>query len=80
MVREAEAQIAADASLNHEYLPVPGMLAYTTAATRLLLGADSPAIAEGRVSANCIFLFLMKSNLFNFKGMTLGVLYIQSDF
>ena len=41
--------MAADQTLNKEYLPVPGLPDYRSAATKLLLGADSPAIAENRV-------------------------------
>lgn len=49
VVRTVEAQMAADQTLNHEYLPVPGLPDYRSAATKLLLGADSPAIAQNRV-------------------------------
>ena len=49
VVRQVESQLAADQSLNHEYLPVAGLPEFRTAAARLLLGADSPAITEGRV-------------------------------
>ncbi len=49
VVRTVEAQMAADQTLNHEYLPVPGLPDYRTAAAKLLLGADSPAIAQNRV-------------------------------
>jgi aspartate aminotransferase len=51
VVRKVESQLAADQSLNHEYLPVAGLPEFRTAAARLLLGADSPAITEGRVDA-----------------------------
>ncbi|KAK6021975.1 hypothetical protein OSTOST_12341, partial [Ostertagia ostertagi] len=40
--------IAADESLNHEYLPVLGMEAFTEAACHLVLGDNSPAIKAGR--------------------------------
>ena len=49
VVRAVEAQMAADQTLNKEYLPVPGLPDYRSAATKLLLGADSSAIAENRV-------------------------------
>ena len=49
VVRAVEVQMAADQTLNKEYLPVPGLPDYRSAATKLLLGADSPAIAENRV-------------------------------
>ena len=38
-------------SLDHEYLPITGLPEYTVAAAKLILGADSPAIAEGRVTS-----------------------------
>lgn len=39
-----------DPNLNHEYLPIAGLPEFTSAAQKLILGADSPAIKEGRVS------------------------------
>ena len=38
-----------DHTLDHEYLPILGLPEYTSAAAKLILGADSRAIAEGRV-------------------------------
>lgn len=38
-----------DPSIDHEYLPITGLPEFTSAAARLILGADSPAIAEKRV-------------------------------
>ncbi|XP_064600448.1 aspartate aminotransferase, cytoplasmic-like [Liolophura sinensis] len=49
VVRTAESQMAADLSLNHEYLPVVGLASFRTASVSLLLGPDSPAILENRV-------------------------------
>lgn len=44
-----------DESLDHEYLPILGQEAFRKAATKLILGADSKALKEGRVgSAQCI--------------------------
>lgn len=43
-----EKSLAADELQNHEYLPVLGLDAFSQAATRMLLGADSPIIAQGR--------------------------------
>jgi aspartate aminotransferase, cytoplasmic len=40
-----------DPALDHEYLPITGLPEYTSAAARLILGADSAAITEGRVSS-----------------------------
>ncbi|KAJ2004691.1 Aspartate aminotransferase, cytoplasmic [Coemansia thaxteri] len=49
VVREAEARLAADPAFNHEYLGVGGLPALTDAAQLLILGSDSPAIAQRRV-------------------------------
>jgi aspartate aminotransferase len=49
VVRTAEKALAADETLDKEYLPVLGLESFTTTATKLLLGADSPAIKENRV-------------------------------
>jgi len=40
--------MAKDMTLNKEYLPVLGLPAFTQAATKMLLGPDSKAIAEGK--------------------------------
>uniref|UniRef100_A0A0K0DAC4 Aspartate aminotransferase n=1 Tax=Angiostrongylus cantonensis TaxID=6313 RepID=A0A0K0DAC4_ANGCA len=48
IVRETEKMIAADDTLNHEYLPVLGFEPFTKAACTLVLGENSPAIKEGR--------------------------------
>jgi aspartate aminotransferase len=56
VVRAAEKALAADEKLNKEYLPVLGLETFSTAATKMLLGADSPAIKENRV---CEKLFLV---------------------
>jgi len=48
VVKKVEQQIAQDNTINHEYLPVLGMEAVSSAATKMLLGADHPALAEGR--------------------------------
>ena len=42
------AQQVEDEKINHEYLPVLGLESFTKAATRMLLGDDSPALAENR--------------------------------
>lgn len=51
VVQKVEALLLADKTLNHEYLPVAGIPAMRSAAARLLLGEDSPAIKEKRVDA-----------------------------
>jgi len=48
VVQKVEKLIAADETINHEYLPVLGMEAFSTAATRMLLGADHISVTENR--------------------------------
>ena len=48
VVRKVEKSLAADDLQNHEYLPVLGLDAFSQAATSILLGVDSPVIAQGR--------------------------------
>lgn len=48
VVKETEQSITADPTINHEYLPVCGLENFTKAATTLLLGEDSPALASKR--------------------------------
>ena len=38
-----------DPALDHEYLPITGLPEFTSAAARLILGENSPVIAENRV-------------------------------
>lgn len=40
-----------DPALDHEYLPITGLPAFTSAAAKLILGADSPAIVTDRVTS-----------------------------
>ncbi|GJN87222.1 hypothetical protein Rhopal_000167-T1 [Rhodotorula paludigena] len=49
VVRKAKQILANDDSLDHEYLPIGGLPAFTNATGKLIFGADSPAIKEGRV-------------------------------
>jgi len=51
VVRKVEESMAADRTLNHEYLPIDGLQAMSMAAAKLLLGSDSSAIMENRVCA-----------------------------
>lgn len=39
-----------DPQSNHEYLPIRGLDSFLSASQRLILGDDSPAIREKRVS------------------------------
>ena len=50
VVSSTEAALVADKTLNHEYLSIDGMKEFYTAASKLILGADSPAIVDNRVS------------------------------
>jgi len=49
VVRKAQLAIAQDETVNMEYLSQLGLPEFTSAATKLLLGADSPVIKENRV-------------------------------
>ncbi|KIP08181.1 hypothetical protein PHLGIDRAFT_29717 [Phlebiopsis gigantea 11061_1 CR5-6] len=51
VVKKATKILLEDPNLDHEYLPITGLPSYTTAAAKLILGEDSPAIASGRVSS-----------------------------
>lgn len=48
IVRKVELKLAQDETLNHEYLPVLGLDDFSSAATRMLLGNDNPALKENR--------------------------------
>ena len=50
VVRTIEAQMSADPTLNHEYLPLDGLRAFTDAAAKMLLGDSCSAITQNRVS------------------------------
>lgn len=41
--------LLSDPTLNHEYLPITGLPEFVSGAARLILGNESPAIADGRV-------------------------------
>ena len=47
---QADEILRNDPKLNHEYLPIAGLADFTTAAQKLILGADSPAIKDKRVN------------------------------
>ncbi|OAA68304.1 aspartate aminotransferase [Niveomyces insectorum RCEF 264] len=49
VVKKAEDIIHSDPETNHEYLPIAGLAAFTGKAAELILGADSPALADKRV-------------------------------
>uniref|UniRef100_A0A4D5R9V9 Aspartate aminotransferase n=1 Tax=Scolopendra viridis TaxID=118503 RepID=A0A4D5R9V9_SCOVI len=48
VVHKVEQQIASDETLNHEYLPVLGMDSASSAATKMLLGHEHPAVIENK--------------------------------
>lgn len=48
VVRRVEQKLANDPSTNHEYLPQDGLSSFTSLSAQLILGSDSPAIAEDR--------------------------------
>jgi len=48
VVSKIEKELANDASLNHEYLPINGLPEFCDAAAKLALGDDSTALKEGR--------------------------------
>lgn len=48
---QADEILRNDPNLNHEYLPIAGLASFTSKASELLLGAQSPALAEKRVSS-----------------------------
>ncbi|KAI8975293.1 aspartate aminotransferase [Mycotypha africana] len=51
VVKKAKVILHENEALDHEYLPIAGNPSYTKAAAKLILGADSPAMKEGRFAA-----------------------------
>ncbi|RVX74560.1 hypothetical protein B0A52_01686 [Exophiala mesophila] len=51
VVKKADDLLRNDPNLNHEYLPIAGLAEFTAAAQKLILGSDSRAIKEGRVTS-----------------------------
>ncbi|KAH8703667.1 putative aspartate transaminase [Talaromyces proteolyticus] len=51
VVRKADEILHNDPNLDHEYLPISGLANFTSAAQKLILGADSVAIKENRVTS-----------------------------
>ncbi|KAF8201664.1 aspartate amino-transferase [Pholiota molesta] len=49
VVKKATSILLNDETLDHEYLPILGLTEYTSAAAKLILGPDSPAITAGTV-------------------------------
>jgi len=73
VVSKVEKQLAADDTLNHEYLPIKGLPEYCDAACRLALGSNAPCLAENRAAgvqtlSGTGALRLAADFLFNFFG------------
>ncbi|XP_072292398.1 aspartate aminotransferase, cytoplasmic [Eucyclogobius newberryi] len=51
VVKKVEKLIVEDDKLNHEYLPILGLPEFRSAASKIALGDDSPAIKDNRVGA-----------------------------
>ncbi|KAI2787489.1 Aspartate aminotransferase, cytoplasmic [Penicillium oxalicum] len=49
VVKKADHAIHNDPTLNHEYLSISGLAEFTSAAQKLVVGAESPAIREKRI-------------------------------
>jgi len=55
VVREAEQRIANDFSLNHEYLPIDGLPAFTDASTAVMFGKEHPIVVNRKyVAVQCL--------------------------
>lgn len=50
-VKQAQSDLIADDTVDHEYLSITGLPEFTSAAAKLILGADSAALSEKRVSS-----------------------------
>lgn len=48
-IPQASERLLTDPNVDHEYLPITGLAEFTSAAAKLILGADSAAIKEKRV-------------------------------
>lgn len=51
LLDQARAILIADETVDHEYLNITGLAEFTSSAAKLILGRDSPAIAENRVAS-----------------------------
>jgi len=56
---QADERLRQDPNLNHEYLPIAGLAEFTSAAQKLMLGADSPAVKEQRVFSTITSIHLL---------------------
>ena len=70
---QADEILRKDPNLNHEYLPIAGLAEFTSAAQKLMLGADSPAVKEKRVCPLAItpaYLYLTSSKVTSFQTIS----------
>ncbi|KAK4995864.1 Aspartate aminotransferase, cytoplasmic [Elasticomyces elasticus] len=51
VVKKAEEILRNDPNINHEYLPIAGLPDFTSASQKVILGADSSAIQEKRITS-----------------------------
>ncbi|OTA00503.1 aspartate/other aminotransferase [Trichoderma parareesei] len=51
VVKKADDILRNNPELNHEYAPIAGLESFTSKAAELMLGADSPALADRRVTS-----------------------------
>jgi hypothetical protein len=53
-IKKIEKEMASDPNLNHEYIKFLGLDKFNKVVPRLILGEQSPALLEGRVSSTAI--------------------------
>ncbi|KAJ8006258.1 hypothetical protein DPEC_G00126430 [Dallia pectoralis] len=59
VVLPVEKMFVEDSSLNHEYLTILGLPELRSAASKVALGENSPAIKDGRVLFQSVFVFFL---------------------
>ncbi|KAL8755681.1 MAG: hypothetical protein Q9199_003470 [Rusavskia elegans] len=74
VVKKAEAILQKDPNLNHEYLPIAGLAEFTSAAQKLMLGAESPAIKDKRVAS---FQTISGTGAVHLGGLFLSKFYLR---
>ncbi|KAI4111139.1 MAG: hypothetical protein LQ339_000867 [Xanthoria mediterranea] len=76
VVKKAEGILQKDPNLNHEYLPIAGLAEFTSAAQKLMLGAESPAIKEKRVAS---FQTISGTGAVHLGGLFLSKFYLRPN-
>ncbi|KAL8877116.1 MAG: hypothetical protein Q9198_004811 [Flavoplaca austrocitrina] len=76
VVKKAEAILQKDPNLNHEYLPIAGLAEFTSAAQKLMLGAESPAIKDKRVTS---FQTISGTGAVHLGGLFLSKFYLRPN-